>query len=317
MRRACWIALLCVCALVLPATAAQVTIERSLGSEGDDLFLHGPMSVNAAGDGTRYLLNSGECQVMHVDGEWELLNTFGRCGQGPGEFENPRGMVLFQEELWVFEMARITVFGLDGEYRRTLVPGLQYSAPAVLDGKLAAVMGVGDQSAAFLNEDGTVASTFGTSCPTDFFESFKTCRNQQILPHDEGLCLLLNPLSGRVFLVSQDGEVVWDRELVPTRDTSRISESDDGETVTMSVTFLTGLGGRDPQGRYWFTLASDDVDAPTTLRVTDGNLKSVAPDVVMPEGIAGFEVFFTPDGRLGLVSTGESVIHLCRVDFAP
>lgn len=297
----------------LSAQALEFSLVRTLGAEDDDLFLHNPMSVQAAADGTWFLINAGECRVLHLDADWGLLNSFGRCGEGPGEFENPRGLVLYRDEVWVFGMARITVFGQDGQFRRSLVPGLQYQSATLLDGKPAAVMGVGDRSAAFLETDGTVARPFGTSCPDDFFEAFKSCRNQQILPHDQGLCLLLNPISGKVWQISPDGEVAWEKSLVPPRDTSRFSESDDGESVTLSVSFLTGYAGRHPDGNYWFTIPAENEQSPMSLRVTDEQLNQVGQDILLPVGVAGFEVFFTPDGLVGLVSGSESVIHLGRV----
>lgn len=241
------------------------------------------------------------------------MTEFGRCGQGPGEFENPVGMVLYQGAVWVFEMARITVFGPDGEHRRTLVPGLQYSAPAVIDGKLAAVMGAGARSAAFLTDEGTIAEKFGTECPEDFFAAFKECRNQRLMPHDGGLALLLNPIDGTATLLGEDGLPAWRRSLIEAEDNSHMSESDDGETVSLTITFATGLGARDRDGIYWFTLPGADEESPMALCRTDAELKPLGRNIVLPEGVAGFEIFFTPEGLLGLVSTGESVIHLCRI----
>ncbi len=307
------IALIIFLATTTLCLAVEVEVVRTLGEEGDDLFLHNPMAVRAAQDGTWYLINAGECQVLHLDANWELLNSFGRCGEGPAEFENPRGMVLYQDEVWVFGMARITVFGLDGEFLRSLVPGLQYQSATLLNGRLAAVMGAGDLSAAYLTDEGTVEEPFGTTCSEDFFESFKACRNQQILPSDQGRCLLLNPISGKVWLIDEQGVEAWEKNIVTLEENSHMSKSDDGETVTMSVSFLTGNAGIGPKGNYWFTLPSEEEDGPMTIRVTDGQLNPQGKDIVLPDEINGFEVFFTPDGLLGLVSTGESVVHLCRV----
>lgn len=311
-----WFSLMTLAMLLAAATtclSVEVEVVRTLGADGDDLFLHNPMSVQLAEDGTWFMINAGECQVLHLDADWELLNSFGRCGEGPGEFENPRGMVLYRGEVWVFGMARITVYGQDGEFRRSLVPGLQYQAVTLLNGRLAAVMGAGDLSAAFLTDEGTVKEAFGTSCPEDFFESFKACRNQQILPSDEGRCLLLNPISGKVWLIDDQGEVAWEKSLVTLDEKTQMSKSDDGETITLSVSFLTGNAGLSPEGNYWFTIPSEEEDGPTSIRVTDGQLNRLGEDIVLPDEINGFEVFFTPDGLVGLVSTGESVVHLCRI----
>lgn len=295
-----------------PASAA-VTVLRTLGADDDGLFLHGPRAVTFAADGTVFLLNGGESQVLHLDRDWNLLEAFGSPGQGPGEIENPVGMILLKDEIRVFEMARITVFGRDGAYRRTLVPGVQYARPAVLDGRIAAVLGAGERPAAFLDDAGRVVSSFGPACPVDFFAAFKACRLVQILPHDAGLCLLLNPLEGTATLVDRDGEAAWTRTLVKAEDTSRYSESADGSEVSMSVTFAMGLGARDAAGDYWFVLPPVVEEGTTYLRRTDADLARIGPDLPLPDGVSGAEVAFAPDGALVLVSPGESLIHLCRV----
>ncbi len=313
-----WISFIALMVLLSTATAClsvEVVVVRTLGADGDDLFLHNPMSVQAAEDGTWYLINAGECQVLHLDADWELINSFGRCGEGPGEFESPRGMVLYQNEVWVFGMARITVYGLDGEFLRSLVPGLQYQAVTLLNGRLAAIMGAGDLSAAFLTDEGTVEEAFGTTCSEDFFESFKACRNQQILPSVEGRCLLLNPISGKVWMIDNQGEVAWEKDLVKLEENAQMSESDGGETITLTVSFLTGNAGLSPKGNYWFTIPSEEENGAMSIRVTDGQLNRLGEDIVLPDDINGYEVFFTPDGLVGLVSTGESVVHLCRVEM--
>jgi len=308
---------LAVCAVASVSYAFEVIPIRTLGSENDDLFLHNPASVTFAPDGTIYLLNAGDCQVLHLDADWNLLHGFGRCGKGPGEFENPVGMVLHGGRLWVFEMARIVIYSLDGELVRTLLPGVQYAKPFVLDGRLLAVMGMGDRSLAYLDDDGLPISWLGPSCPEDFFEAFKECRNQILLPHDDGTGLLLNPISCRAMLIGEDGDIVWQRHLLKHEDDTRFTESEDGEQVSMSLSFGMGLGCRDPQGRYWVSLLPEEEGDPSRLRVLDGNLEPLGADVVVPEDVFGWELLFSPTGQLVLVSPMESVITLCEVSDDP
>lgn len=294
--------------------ATTITLQRSLGLEDGDLFLHQPQAVAWAADGSIYILNAGECRVLHLDGDWNLLGGFGACGQGPGEFENPVGLVASPEGVLVFEMARITRFGPDGTYLETLVPGLQYSRPVMLAGRLAAAMGAGTAPAAFLDNDGSIISTFGPECPEDFFEAFKACRNIQILPHPGGLCLLLNPIAGSATLVAEDGTAVWTRAIREVPDTARYDQSDDRESVSMTITFAMGLGALSPDGEYWFVIPPEAEGEPTLLRRTDADLKPLEKDVPLPDGVTGIEPFFTPGGALGLLSPWESVIHLLRVE---
>lgn len=290
----------------------RLSLLRTLGSEGDDLFLHNPAAVNFAADGTIYLLNGGECQVLHLDADWNLLQAFGRCGRGPGEFENPVGMVLHRDQIWVFEMARITVYARDGTHLRTIQPGTQYGPPIVLDGQLMAVAGTGDRAVAVLDEDGATVSSLGPQCPDDFFSAFKACHNMQIMPHEDGACLLLNPIDGHAYLVGEDGEVVWDRFLIQRDERSSYSESDDGNEASLTISFNMGLGCRDQAGRYWLAIPDEDEDGPTTLRVTDKELHTLA-EYRLPEGIHGWEPIVSPRGRMVVVSPGESVIHLLEM----
>ncbi len=125
----------------------------------------------------------------------------------------------------------------------------------------------------------------------------------------------MNPISGKVWLIDDQGEVAWEKDLVTLDEKSRMSKSDDGETVTLSVSFLTGNAGLDPMGRYWFTIPSEEEDGPTSIRVTDGHLNPLGEDIVLPDDINGYGVFFTPDGLVGLVSGGESVVYLCRFEL--
>ena len=304
---------LVICLAAPVAGAFDVVVDRTLGVDDGGLFLHNPASVTFAPDGSIYLLNAGECQVLHLDADWTLLDTFGRCGKGPGEFENPVGMVLYDGQLWVFEMARIVIYGLDGDLVRTLLPGTQYAAPAVLDGRLLAVMGTGDRALAYLDGDGLPTSWLGPSCPEDFFEAFKTCRNQRLLPHDEGFGLLLDPIGCTASLVGESGDVVWRRHLLDHEDDARYAESDDGGEVTMSLSFGMGLGCRDPKGRYWVSLLPEEEEGPSSLRVLDGQMKPLGDDIVLPEDVFGWELSFSPAGQLVLVSPMESVITLCDV----
>jgi len=288
-------------------------IVRTIGGDDGEVFLHNPLSVTFAADGTIYLLNGGDCQVMQLDDQWTELNTFGACGEGPGEFSNPVGMVLYEDEVWVFELARITVYDLSGEYLRTMTPGLQYGAPVVIDGQLIARMGAGDRAAATLDRDGLATGYLGPECPTDFFEGFKKCRNMQILPHEDGACLMVNLVDGQALLVGENGDPVWDRYLTRKEDDSVMETSDDGESMSMSLSLAMAMGCRDNQGRYWMVTLPEDDDAQSRVSVLDGELKPVMDSFLLPEGIYSWQLACSPTGQMILVSTNESTLYVCDV----
>ncbi len=298
------------------AADGPLSIVETIGGDEGEVFLHNPSSLRFATDGTLFLLNAGECQVLHFDADWSLLNSFGRCGGGPAEFENAVGLVLVEDEVWVFEMARIVVFGNDGEYRRILKHENTYQAPDHLDGRLSVMIGTGDQPAAFLDDKGVIVDTFGPACPADFFEAFKSCRNMMVLPHDEGLCLMVNLVDGSALLIGDDGEPVWDRPLVERVDDSVIKESDDGAEVQMTLSFGMGRGCRDSHGRYWMAEIPVEEGAPMHIHVLDADLAPLVAPFALPDGVYTWEITESPDGRMVLVSSGESTIYICDVDPA-
>jgi hypothetical protein len=304
--------------MVTASTAAEIPLAlvQTIGGDEGEVFLHNPQSLRYAPDGTHYLLNAGECQVIHFDADWNELNSFGRCGGGPGEFENAVGMMLEGDEVWVFEMAKIVVYGLDGEYRRLLKHENTYAAPARLGERIVVLLGTGDHPAAFIDDAGVAVEPFGPECPADFFEAFKACRNMVILPHDEGLCLMANLVDGRATLIGEDGRPVWDRLLIEHEDDSVIKKTEDGEetNVTMSLSLTMGRGCRDSRGRYWMVEVPPEDDTPMYIHVLGADLEPLVAPFAMPDGIFTWEVVEAPDGRLVFVSSGESTIYVWDVD---
>lgn len=306
--------------LLLPLAAAAVplTLVRTLGGDEGEVFLHNPASLAYAPDGEAYLLNVGDCQVLRFDADWTELGAFGRCGGGPGEFENAVGLMLEGDEVWVFEMARIVVFGRDGEYRRILKHENTYAEPERLGDRLLVVLGTGDRPVAYLDDAGAAVEPFGPECPADFFEAFKTCRNLQILPHVDGRCLLVNHVDGRATLIGEDGRSLRDRLLVTHEDDSvmKTDEDEEGTTISMSLSFSLGRGCRDAQGRYWFPEASAHEDSPMRVHVLGADLEPLTPAFTLPDGVQGWEFVPAPDGRMVLLSAPESTLYVFEVDPA-
>jgi hypothetical protein len=69
-----------------------------------------------------YVLDSGDADIKVFDGCGQFIRTVGRQGNGPGELDVPTCMDMFQNEIAVYcaQNRRLTFFGLDGKYKRTL-----------------------------------------------------------------------------------------------------------------------------------------------------------------------------------------------------
>ncbi len=90
-------------------------------TEGD--FLFSQIRWIAVDDAEHiYVLDSKEKHVLVFDGTGQLLRTFGRAGQGPGEFRSPLTIGLTNRDEIVIEDFRshLAYFSTDGEFIRNL-----------------------------------------------------------------------------------------------------------------------------------------------------------------------------------------------------
>ena len=75
----------------------------------------GPMGFDESGN--LYILDRAAFQVIVVDRNWELVRTVGRQGEGPGEFQRPRDLVVWRDGTFVVPDAghdAFQIFGKDG-----------------------------------------------------------------------------------------------------------------------------------------------------------------------------------------------------------
>ncbi|MBE3125622.1 MAG: 6-bladed beta-propeller [Acidobacteria bacterium] len=72
-------------------------------------------------DGTVYVLDTKDSRVKVFDAKGKFLRAFGKAGQGPGELNQPVGILITPENEVLVEDAlnqRLAVFGLDGAFSR-------------------------------------------------------------------------------------------------------------------------------------------------------------------------------------------------------
>ena len=92
--------------------------DLSIGGEEDEKssFYKG---VDLAVDDTEniYVLDKGNCRVQKYDLRGNYLRSFGRKGQGPGEFLSPTTICLLNGKLLAYDIdqSRISIFGQQGE----------------------------------------------------------------------------------------------------------------------------------------------------------------------------------------------------------
>ena len=146
MATAFAITLLAALATAPPATAlpAQQTVhlptqDRPLHADFEEVYrvgsLDGPLwqqfgrirDAAFDGAGNLYLLDTEALTVVVVDPQGDLLRTIGRRGNGPGEFDFPRGLAVWEDgRVAVGDVPRhraFQIFDGDGEFERSVRVG--------------------------------------------------------------------------------------------------------------------------------------------------------------------------------------------------
>jgi hypothetical protein len=295
----------------LLAAVPSLEILRTLGGDDDEILLHRPDALAWGPDGSAYVLNAGEGNVLRFDPRWRLLGTFGALGEGPGEFANPTGLLVLRDQVLVYEMSRITVYDLDGQYLETRRTQNQLYEPVLVDGHILARMGAGETVAAEIDPQGEVIERLGFDCPrNDFIAHFQHCGNVQILPHPEYRCLALNSFSGRATLVGGPGQDDRTVDLAPA--SGRVTdETREEDSLSVTLTLCMGRAGLDDRGRYWVAYFPPEEEA-LQLRVYDSALRFLGA-VPLPDDVAPFRIYQAPTGELILLDGQSSALHVCRI----
>ena len=98
--------------------------DLSIGNEEDENYaFYNFARVTADSDGNIYVLDRENCRIQKFDENGIYLQSIGRKGQGPGEFERPWGICFdSQRNIYVREMREIDIFDANGKYIRTVIP---------------------------------------------------------------------------------------------------------------------------------------------------------------------------------------------------
>lgn len=96
----------------------RISLEKKYILEGDgktDFYEPGGVAVDE--EGNIYIADSGNQRVLKFSDEGEFIKNFGRKGQGPGEFQCPWLLEIYDGEIFVYDWNRnIQKFTLNGEY---------------------------------------------------------------------------------------------------------------------------------------------------------------------------------------------------------
>lgn len=99
-------------------TGLSITHEKKFVLDGDGkTAFYEPGGVAVDQEGNIYVADSGNQRVVKFNPEGKFVKSFGRKGQGPGEFISPGQLAIFGNEIYVYDWRRnIQKFSQNGEY---------------------------------------------------------------------------------------------------------------------------------------------------------------------------------------------------------
>lgn len=100
----------------------QLEENLSLGREDDENYsFYGIRDIGVDRDGNIFVLEYRNCRLQKFDRDGNYLQTIGRQGQGPGEFQRPLSLLLSDKtgNIYVSDAFRIDIFNKEGNYLKS------------------------------------------------------------------------------------------------------------------------------------------------------------------------------------------------------
>jgi hypothetical protein len=113
-----------------------------------------------------YVSSFVDHKVYVLDKKFAVINTIGSLGQGPGELSAPAYLTIHNDNLYIVDWGnnRLSVFGLDGKYRRTIKIPLNFRGVNIaVDSKeqIYVANPSSENLITILNQEGNEIASFG------------------------------------------------------------------------------------------------------------------------------------------------------------
>jgi sugar lactone lactonase YvrE len=252
---------------------------RTLGdveTADENLAFYMPSAVVVDGAGNLFVLDTGNHRIQKFSPEGKYMATYGRQGQGPGEFTYPAWLALDGKGfIYVSDPnnQRIQVLTPDGKDHKT-IKGLEQGVGPVFIGRagelitgpsrMRLAMNPGEERpgalpklAKVLDAEGQPLREFGE--PFDFKDELvNSAGNDVVMTVDgAGQVYLVFPAQNRIDKYAADGRLLWraDRELpysMAVKEKGEAKRQGGGMTIRMPQMNRSASGiAVDGQGRIW------------------------------------------------------------------
>ncbi|MGM0466989.1 MAG: 6-bladed beta-propeller [Acidobacteriota bacterium] len=94
--------------------------DLSIGNEDDEpYFFYRAFRLGVDSEGNMYVMDAGNSRIQKFDPKGEYVQTIGKKGQGPGEFDSMYGFYIDQEsQIYVSSGTKIQKFSADGAFEK-------------------------------------------------------------------------------------------------------------------------------------------------------------------------------------------------------
>ena len=96
--------------------------DLSIGKEDDENYMfYRVRDIALDSNDNIYIMDSGNSRIQKFDSKGQFLQTIGRKGQGPGEFERPRRLSIdSQDNIYVEDREQIKIHDCNGKFRKSI-----------------------------------------------------------------------------------------------------------------------------------------------------------------------------------------------------
>jgi DNA-binding beta-propeller fold protein YncE len=258
-------------------TLEYVTNIGDLESDDDNVLFYMPSDMATDKEGNVYVLDSGNHRIQKFDSEGNFLASFGRHGQGPGEFQYPQSIDIDDlGNMYVADSGnqKINILKPDGAFDKDIQ--MRDEAPGVIrirDGKLIQAkgaslfslqMGMMNQDEELpklikvLNMEAEVQKDFGEQKDYKDFLVNRMGNRYHVFVDKEGYVYLAFDYQNRIEKYSPAGELLWRSERELNYDVSapkaKGSRSGSGGRMLVQMPDMNRVASGisvDDKGRVW------------------------------------------------------------------